>query len=134
MKKSTSSLHECLFRAERGSSAKPIYPDLSSHAVENNFDKQNRRPNPSAPIFEDIRNNQENKPAASPSAQRKSTKPQDMNARYSDDQHMFDANKRGSQSEKESNGVVFLLNGAEQLSVRFYFLLIDILIFLFFLR
>lgn len=109
------------FSAERGPSAKPIYPDLSSDALKNNFDRQSKLPNPSAPVFEDIPFNKEKKSASSPSVQRKSTKPQDMKQKYSGDEHMFDANQRGSQSETESSGVVFLLNGTEQLSVCSFF-------------
>lgn len=114
--KSLSEIHS--FSAEQQSTAKPIYPDLSSDTLQMNLNKRNRQPNPSAPKFEDIQLDQNVQPTASPSVQRKSTKTHPMKQEHLANENMFDENRRGSTTENESNGVVFLLDGIEQLRVR----------------
>ena len=105
------------FSAERQPSAKPIYPDLSSDAFHDNSKKQYRNLNPSAPNFEDIQLDRNNQPTASPSVQRKSTKAPHMNREHPADENVFDGNRQGSTADNESDGVVYLLNATEQLTV-----------------
>jgi hypothetical protein len=107
--------------------AKPIYPDLSSSVSKKNTNESNQYINASAPVLEDTRSHNYSKHKNSrsnqqkPSTQSKFSTPinsQLTEQRHDSEEDVFDENREQNTSTIDSNGVVFLLDANEHLTVR----------------
>jgi len=118
---------------------KPIYPDLSSNVYDNNSNEQNEYFTASVPVFEDVQLDNHHVHNISPSDQHnylKQSKIPTPNISHQQpfnlNVHAFDKNYQPNTSDTNSNGVVHLLNGNEQLTVNIFLelLLISHILFL----
>lgn len=121
----SSSFLICFFRAEHRNEAKPLYPKLLTNADSINSNEHNGYPDTSALLLKDILLDNHHDDNLLPSKQhnyptqaKNSTPINSHQKQHNFNEHKPDQHRQQTTSDKDSNGVVFLLNANEQLTVK----------------